>query len=100
MYQLSATGNSVGGWLFKTVSQRVFLNKTAAEKYIPEFHEKCCDKNLFDAAVSKTLEIKTLELDLEWSLKLVLETRAWSELRSRIGFGGELGDKFGTELEI
>ena len=65
VYQLAATGSSANGWAFRMYSKQVFTNKQKAEKYMPEFRAKCCDKTYFECALDDdALAIRILELEL------------------------------------
>jgi hypothetical protein len=63
-FQLSAAGDSLGGWKFRATSKAIFMHYESAEAYIPRFKEKCCDPSSANCADPETLEIKVVELEL------------------------------------
>lgn len=64
LYQLSATGESIHGWQFKTNSKQVYVSVKQAEAAIPSFIDKCCDDVFFDVAVRETIKVKLIPLEL------------------------------------
>ncbi len=63
-YQLFASGASQNGWAFRMRSKKVYTTRKAAEAHIPAFTSMCTDDKYFECAVSDTLEVTIVELEL------------------------------------
>jgi hypothetical protein len=63
-FQLYAIGESRNGWKFRMMSKTIFTDRSVAERYIPEFEEKCCDEEQLESAVPGTLQTSITELEL------------------------------------
>jgi hypothetical protein len=65
VFQLAARGDSRNGWRFRANSKKIFLDRQAAEAYIPEFHKVCIDPTPLESADPEGLKIEVLELELQ-----------------------------------
>ena len=65
LYGLSARGQSLNGWVFKSLSKDLFYTKELAEAHKAKFIEKCCDTSHFECAERESLEITFVEFELQ-----------------------------------
>jgi hypothetical protein len=66
VFGLGASGrNECHDGRFRAVSKRLFTTREAAERYTPEFTDRCCDPAKIECAIRDTLNVHVIEYELE-----------------------------------